>query len=354
VRPSTSSGALGSLFGGKKRETNIFDQPLQASPPSIHTGEQTRSTTSLRSAVAPKRIITTLPATPPNLVDAPTTLVTPPTPTDGNGSSPTHSTHSKDGKHTSSQSNPNVKVSPSGNMISHRRVRSATNPPSKLSNSITAPLTPHPEEAKTPGGTAFAPQNPGGFFASVFSAAQNAANNLSNTIANNNTNKTKPGQQQQAQEENGADGGEEVIGPENADTTADSASEQRRPAVETLGSGNLSLAHLGIVENEVSPMSSTTNVAMKADEASAKAEDIAATLQTSPLLLGTIVHDPSRPIPEDQHQALHLPNGKLRLPIRRLLRRCIGKVASAVASVGEGEEDTEEAPSQLVILLLLP
>jgi hypothetical protein len=281
VRPSTSSGALGSLFGGKKRETNIFDQPLQASPPSIHTGEQTRSTTSLRSAVAPKRIITTLPATPPNLVDAPTTLVTPPTPTDGNGSSPTHSTHSKDGKHTSSQSNPNVKVSPSGNMISHRRVRSATNPPSKLSNSITAPLTPHPEEAKTPGGTAFAPQNPGGFFASVFSAAQNAANNLSNTIANNNTNKTKPGQQQQAQEENGADGGEEVIGPENADTTADSASEQRRPAVETLGSGNLSLAHLGIVENEVSPMSSTTNVAMKADEASAKAEDIAATQAVS-------------------------------------------------------------------------
>jgi hypothetical protein len=166
-------------------------------------------------------------------------------------------------------------------MISHRRVRSATNPPSKLSNSITAPLTPHLEEAKTPGGTAFAPQNPGGFFASVFSAAQNAANNLSNTITNNNTTKNKPGQQQQTEEEDKADGGEEVIGPENTDRSADSSSEKRRPAIETLGSGNLSLAHLGIVENDVSPMSSSTNVTMKADEASAKAEDIAATQAVS-------------------------------------------------------------------------
>jgi hypothetical protein len=286
ARPSTSGGGLGALFGGKKRETNVFDQPLQASLPQIqiHSGEQTRSTTSLRST-APKRIITQLPATPPNLVDAPTTLVTPPTPTDGHAASPTHSTSSKDGgNHASSQSNPNVTVSPSGNMISHRRVRSATNPPSKLSNSITAPLTPHLEEAKTPGGTAFAPQNPGGFFASVFSAAQNAANNLSNTIANNNNNNTaknRPGQQHQTEEENKADGGEEVISPENTDVSADSATEKRRPAVETLGSGNLSLAHLGIVENEVSPMSSTTNVTTKADEASAKAEDMAATQAVS-------------------------------------------------------------------------
>jgi hypothetical protein len=279
-RPS-SSGGLGALFGGKKRETRIFDQPVTASPPQIHTGDSTQSTTSLRST-APNRIITQLPATPPNLVDAPTTLVTPPTPTDGKAASPTHSTSAKEGtKHNTSQSNPNVTVSPSGNMISHRRVRSATNPPSKLSNSITAPLTPHPEEAKTPGGTAFAPQNPGGFFASVFSAAQNAANNLSNTIANNNTTKNKSSQQPQTEEEDNKaeDGGEEVIGPENAEQNADT--EKRRPAVETLGSGNLSLAQLGITETEVSPMSSSTNVTMKADEASAKAEDMAATQAVS-------------------------------------------------------------------------
>jgi hypothetical protein len=286
TRPSTSGGGLGALFGGKKRETRVLDQPFQASPPQIHTGEQTQSTTSLRST-APKRIITQLPATPPNLSDAPTTFVTPPTPTDGKPASPTHSTSSKEaGKQTTTQPNPNVTVSPSGNMISHRRARSATNPPSKLSNSITAPLTPHPEEAKTPGGTAFAPQNPGGFFASVFSAAQNAANNLTNTIANNNnTNpntKNKSGQQQQTSEDTQAeDGGEEVIGPETTDVTTDATAEKRRPAVETLGSGNLSLAQLGIVDTDVSPMSSSTNVAMKADEASAKAEDIAATQAVS-------------------------------------------------------------------------
>jgi hypothetical protein len=281
-RPGSSGGGLGALFGGKKRETRVLDESFQASPPQIHNGEQTRSTTSLRST-APKRIITQLPATPPNLADAPTTLITPPTPTDGRASSPTFSTSSKESaKPGTSQQSPNVTVSPSGNMISHRRVRSSTNPPSKLSNSITAPLTPHAEEAKTPGGTAFAPQSPGGFFASVFSAAQNAANNISNTIANNNnTNKGKPSQQQQTEVNKEEDGGEQVIGRENAATTTNGVAETRRPAIETLGSGNLSLAHLGIVENEVSPTSSSTNVTMKADEASAKAEDIAATQAVS-------------------------------------------------------------------------
>lgn len=167
-------------------------------------------------------------------------------------------------------------------------MRSATNPPSKLSNSITAPLTPHPEEAKTPGGTAFAPQNPGGFFASVFSAAQNAANNITNTIANNNntTTKGKPNQQQQNEEKTEEDGGEEVIGPDNAASTTAGDSEKRRPAIETLGSGNLSLAHLGIVDNDVSPMSSSTNVTLKADEASANAEDVAATQAVSAAYAG--------------------------------------------------------------------
>jgi hypothetical protein len=165
-------------------------------------------------------------------------------------------------------------------MISHRRVRSATNPPSKLSHSTIAPLTPHPEEVKTPGGTASAPQNPGGFFASVFSAAQNAANNISNTIANNPTNKNKGSSSSNEKDTKEEEGGEEVISPENsAPATGDP--DKRRPAVETLGSGNLSLAHLGIVDSDISPMSSSANVTMKADEASAKAEDMAATQAVS-------------------------------------------------------------------------
>lgn len=122
------------------------------------------------------------------------------------------------------------------------------------------------------------PGGPGGFFASIFSAAQNAANNLTDTIANNPV--TKPKGAQQAQKEENPEpeaGGEEVIGPESVDATTASDTENRRPAVETLGSGNLSLAQLGIAEsNEVSPMASATNITMKADEASAKVEDLAA------------------------------------------------------------------------------
>jgi hypothetical protein len=161
-------------------------------------------------------------------------------------------------------------------MISHRRVRSASNAPSKLSNYISAPLTPHPEEAKTPGGTAVLNSPNTGFFSSVFSAAQNAANQFSNTITQNTAPKNKADKHQQKDAGKPEDGGEEVIGPANAEAQAE-GTEKPRPAIETLGSGNLSLAHLGITEsNEVSPMSSATNVAMKADEASAKVQDAAA------------------------------------------------------------------------------
>jgi hypothetical protein len=288
ARPS-SSGGLGALFGGKKRETRVLDGPIQASPPQIHTGEETQSKTSLRS-LGPRRIITQLPATPPNLSDAPTTFVTPPTPTDAKAlPSPTEPTSPKNSA-TASQSNPNVVVSPSGNMISHRRARSSTNPPSKLSHSSIPPLTPHLEEAKTPGGTAVLPQSPGGpggFFASIFNTAQTAANNLSNTIANNANPKNKTSPQQHKEEDSTVDGGEEVIGPESADTNAAEGTEQRRPAIETIGSGNLSLAHLGIADStDVSPKSSTTNVTMKTDEASAKVEDMAAAQAVSAAYAG--------------------------------------------------------------------
>ncbi|KAF2015467.1 hypothetical protein BU24DRAFT_179092 [Aaosphaeria arxii CBS 175.79] len=169
-------------------------------------------------------------------------------------------------------------------MISHRRARSATNPPSKLSNSISAPLTPTIEEVKTPGGTAALPaqstQSPSGFFSSVFSAAQNAANSLSKTIADSAIqNKNKPASQHTNTEERpSTPGGEEVIGPESTNSsTVNIGTEKRRLAVETLGSGNLSLAELGISESsDPSPMTSTVNLNAKGDEASAKAEDIAA------------------------------------------------------------------------------
>jgi hypothetical protein len=280
ARPGTSGG-LGALFGGKKRETKIIDDAvLHASPPQIYANKDTRSTSSLPPN-APKRIITQIPATPPNTVDAPTTLVTPPTPTDIRPASPASSTGSS--KQGSSQPNTNVTVSPSGNMISHRRARSATNPPSKLSNSISAPLTPTLEETKTPGGTAGPPQSPSGFFSSVFSAAQNAANTLSTSIANSAaTNKNKPGSQQKLDSKQVEEtGGEEVAGPETNES-ASQGPEKRKLAVETLGSGNLSLAQLGFGDSEKpSPMSSQTDLPIRSDEASARAEDMAASQAVS-------------------------------------------------------------------------
>lgn len=131
---------------------------------------------------------------------------------------------------------------------------------------------------KTPGGT-LNQQSPTGFFSSVFSAAQNAATSLGSTIANSAAGKqTKGGGQQLNAEENntGDVGGEEVIGPESADTVADNTSTEKKPlAVETLGSGNLSLAQLGFVDSE-SPASSPVNRSKMGDEASAKAEDAGA------------------------------------------------------------------------------
>ncbi|KAL6704208.1 hypothetical protein ACN47E_008465 [Coniothyrium glycines] len=300
ISPTTGSPAetprlntearLAGLFGGKKRDTKVLDGPLQASPPQLQAGEAGATAPSLRST-APKRINTQLPAALPNLSDAPTTFITPPTPTDAKAVSPTESTSSKSGStHAPSQSNPNVVVSPSGNMISHRRVRSVNNPPSKLSHSTTIPLTPHIEEAKTPGGTAVLPQSPGGsggFFASIFSAAQSAANNITDTISINNNPKNKTDKQFKEGDKIAQDGDEEVIGPADTDIATTEDTETRRPAIETLGSGNLSLAQLGIAEsNEVSPMSSATNITTKADEASAKFEDMAAAQAVSAAYAG--------------------------------------------------------------------
>ncbi|KAF1972382.1 hypothetical protein BU23DRAFT_162591 [Bimuria novae-zelandiae CBS 107.79] len=309
ARPSTSGG-LGALFGGKKRDTRLVDDgELQASPPQIqiHASKDTQSASSLPR---PGRIFTQIPATLPNLAEAPTTVVTPPTPIDARPVSPASSSSAKNGgKHGAAQPNLNVVVSPSGNMISHRRARSATNPPSRLSNSITVPLTPTIEEAKTPGGTAVPPQSPSGFFSSVFSAAQNAANTLSTTIANSAAqNKNKPVNQQKNEDQKSEEvDGEEVIGPANIQPIDDPGSEKRRLAVETLGSGSLSLAHLGISDSsDHSPMSSTTQLPLKADEVSARASDMAAAQAVS----AAYAAEPSTIVNDDRPRSLTATSGR--------------------------------------------
>ncbi|KAK6008467.1 hypothetical protein QM012_000370 [Aureobasidium pullulans] len=195
-------------------------------------------------------IITTVPSTPPNIVEPPTTFVTPPTPTEPQ----THFSNASAQSLSSSINSPPSYVS----AAAQRRKRAGTFTSSKLS---AAPLTPHIEEAKTPGGTITAPVTSSGFFSSVFNAAQNAANQLStslNTSISPN-HKSKPVQSDQAD----VVGGEEVFPAiETIGSPELEPGTKRQLAVETLGRGDLSLDQLGISadSSDVSPMNSNVDL----------------------------------------------------------------------------------------------
>ncbi|EKG18325.1 GRAM domain-containing protein [Macrophomina phaseolina MS6] len=288
-------GGLGSLFAGGKKsrsssKVSLVEEALQDSVQDQQREGQQAPPSLKRIETPPINTSTALPETPPTkLIHAPTTVLTPPTPTDLHAPpslGEKRPASSSKAEHNSTNSNPNVVVTPSGSLV-HRRARSATtnsNPPSKLSHVATAPLTPTLEETKTPGGTLTQP--PTGFFSSVFSAAQNAASSLGNITSINQNQKSKA---PPAETENiGPAGGEEVVGGASEQDKADSAgTEKKQLAVETLGSGNLSLSHLGFSEadSDSNPMASATELAearpitptvTHADEASARAEDSAA------------------------------------------------------------------------------
>ena len=176
------------------------------------------------------------PRTPPSGTsedNTPVIVNTPPT--------PTHDSAPQIPSASSLQSNPNVVTSPSGNMISHRRVKSgsiSTLGPSKLSNITSAPLTPTPEIAPAPAPT------PSSFFSSVFSAAQNAANTLSNSIGNTSVapNRSRSGTQERKEIESPE---VETLGTKSG---VEDSMEEKELAIKTLGTGDLSLSHLGISE----------------------------------------------------------------------------------------------------------
>ncbi|KAL3474568.1 hypothetical protein BJX99DRAFT_231579 [Aspergillus californicus] len=176
--------------------------------------------------------------TPPHTaIPAPATTLTPPTPQ--NDYPPLVATSSVTESPSSIRSRDlptNVIVSPSGNMISHRRVRSASaaNPkPSKLSNSIAA--SPTIEEVKA--GT---PQS--GFFSSVFSVAQSAASSLTNTLnAQKVRSPTIPEHSRESESQPSTDGARD------SEDAGQVESEDKKPmAVDTLGSGDLDFSHLDI------------------------------------------------------------------------------------------------------------
>ncbi|KAL8940378.1 MAG: hypothetical protein Q9216_002849 [Gyalolechia sp. 2 TL-2023] len=280
---STGSGnTLGSMLATEKANSSKSRKDSQA--PSNQSQSMQRNPKSPRASSKNLPSIIVAPQTPtgPGL-HTPSTTVTPPTPTDQRRDTPTDSPVLKQ---RSTGVNPNVTVSPSGNMISHRRVRSETGP-SKLSNTFSTPLTPTIEESKTPGSRTPAaqasPGGTGGFFSSVFSAAQNAANTFTNTISNNPPRpKSAP---LPAEEDDDGDAGKSSVLVEGLDeaSTAD-----RKPlAIETLGSGDLSLDHLGISSdqpgtNKSSSLPSNTNgpsrwgvdgQLLQRDEAAARVED---------------------------------------------------------------------------------
>ncbi|KAF2100954.1 hypothetical protein NA57DRAFT_74551 [Rhizodiscina lignyota] len=284
---SGKGGGGGVVVEGDKEET--LPQPPQPIAKTINDSERSNAGSNSANArpKTPQNIITkNLPSTPPGrLGDTPTTLVTPPTPTD-----PKHN--------ISTQSTPKAgsKGSPPAS-LSTRRTRSNSIPPSKLSNSIAPPLTPTIEEIKTPGGSLTTTQNPtgtSGFFGSFFSATQNAANQLTNSILNPSLisgQRSRSGTGPDQAEKTGQAGGEEVILSESASTeettASDSPQEKRQLAVETLGSGNLSLSHLGIADaplepaikltkSDMSDSTATNGTVVQTEEVLATAEDDAA------------------------------------------------------------------------------
>jgi hypothetical protein len=244
----------------------------------------------------------TRPQTPPaGEIIAPVIVNTPPTPTDS-GSPQFPSTRERGTSEPTASINANVVTSPSGNMISHRRVRtnSGTLGPSKLSNITSAPLTPTPENASTPG-----PNQQGGFFSSVFSAAQNAANTLSNSIANTSlapSQKNKSGPQDAKIVDRSIDDVEvETVGEQ---TDSGEVTEEKEPAVKTLGMGDLSLSHLGI--SETNSVSTAPSTAKFPDIQEQRGQSESAHREDSFASRATLVGDSSETPPLNSVDDLHL------------------------------------------------
>lgn len=249
-KSSGSKGAKG-LLGSAVRKTSISSKkapkgPEDIPPVPIPLILDNEAPNKSHRHLPP---IQTTPSTPPSGTKPPPvmTTVTPPTPSDprprDNGTPLVDSPSSI----TSSTGLPaNAVLSPSGNMISHRRVRSASaaHHPSKLSNSITVPSTPPIDENKSTGSRNIqGTQTASGFFSSMFSAAQNAASNL--TIG---LNQGRPRiSSDPAETEKQA----KQTQPDNASQSSssqsnDSAEQKKELAVETLGMGDLDFSHLGI------------------------------------------------------------------------------------------------------------
>ncbi|KAI0909298.1 hypothetical protein F4823DRAFT_639181 [Ustulina deusta] len=269
---SPSSGGQNDDRQDQETSVNLDSRPGSAVPSQsdTHESDLTSRGSRRRRKSPPPLDISIRPRTPPSSNSpGPAIVNTPPTPVD---KSPPKSRHSP-------LNNPNVVVSASGNMISHRRARSGSATsigPSKLSNIISAPLTPTPENA--------APPTPGaGFFSSMFSAAQNAANTLSSTITNTSIN---PGGNKPK-----SNASKEVLPANDDRVEVESAAEElknsntsgKEPAVKTLGMGDLSLSQLGFQETiSATPTPTASRFAKSATESRGRSESAPVDPETTP------------------------------------------------------------------------
>ena len=283
---STFAGSTPELVGtggsiSERRSSRFPDKP---DLPQVDTSHDPRRNSALPSLESDR-----LPTTPPSAsLVTPQTTVTPPTPTDFQPRRDDGSPRKNTETHQSGSDSHGIVVSPSGNMISHKRGRSNgslshSNVPSKLSNSISAPLTPTVEEQRTAAEKSSGTRNvtPGGsFFSSWVSAAQNAATQVTNAINNTqNTTRSRSGTANSEPKSIVA----ETIKEESIQDEEETPKKQL--AVETLGSGDLDFTHLGLdatmdedtkssLRPELEELRRDSTV--KRDEAAAKIEDMLA------------------------------------------------------------------------------
>ncbi|RMZ90231.1 hypothetical protein DV736_g2550, partial [Chaetothyriales sp. CBS 134916] len=231
-----------------------------------------------RAAAKSMPTLDTRPLTPPTAtIPTPVTTVTPPTPTDSRLDAPGPPTRTETDSSNMTVKGDNIIVSPSGNMISHRRIRSTSSivhQPSKLSNSITASSTATIQETRTPSANSTAAATnrsiSSSFFSSWMSAAQTAASTLTSLTGQNRSRATT----------SASDPVHNLVEPIQEEAVAAEPEIRRRQlAVETMGSGDLNFEHLGLDPGSTNSLTRPSFADLRhesviaRDVAAAKAED---------------------------------------------------------------------------------